>query len=123
VLLRQAVQKAAGDVGNVQKSIQTNGAYVASPIPQAVPSPPTININVPGLGGNRGVQGPPGISYTAPATQNAAQVWFPLLKSLALDRCIISQIILISSFRGFKQLTCPEKSNRHKNASEIPGMP
>lgn len=68
-VLQQAVQRAAGDVGNAQKSIQTNGAYVASPIPQASPSPPTVNINVPGLGGNGGTQGPPGISYAAPAAQ------------------------------------------------------
>lgn len=110
MFLRQAVQKAAGDVGNVQKSIQTNGAYVASPIPQAVPSPPTININVPGLGGNGGVQGPPGISYTAPATQNAAQVWLPLLKTLDLDACINSQITLVMLFRKVQAVDMSRKN-------------
>ncbi|BDA41117.1 hypothetical protein COCOBI_01-7720 [Coccomyxa sp. Obi] len=71
----QAVQKAAGDVGNAQKTIQSGGTYTASPMAQTVasPSPPTININIPGLGGHGGVQGPPGISYTAPTSQTVSQ--------------------------------------------------
>ncbi len=74
--VQQAVQKAAGDVGNAQKTIQSGGSYTASPMAQTVasPSPPTININIPGLGGNGGVQGPPGISYAAPASQTVSQV-------------------------------------------------
>lgn len=74
--VQQAVQKAAGDVGNAQKTIQSGGSYTASPMAQTVASPsaPTININIPGLGGNGGVQGPPGISYAAPASQTVSQV-------------------------------------------------
>lgn len=64
----QAVQKAAGDVSNAQKTLQSGGTVVATPTP--TPSaPPTLNINIPGLGGN---QAPAGVTYT-PGTQ-ATQV-------------------------------------------------
>jgi hypothetical protein len=82
----QAVQKAATDVGSAGKALQSGGAS-ATPIPFSTPSPPTLNINIPGLGGNGGAQGPPGLSYSAPATtQTTTQVpnlatffTFPLL--------------------------------------------
>ena len=78
---RQAVQKAAAEVGAAQKTIQSGGAVapaVQQQQPQqqvqAAPAPPTININIPGLGGNGGAaQGPPGISYTPSAVQGTGQ--------------------------------------------------
>jgi len=65
----QAVQKAAGDVSNAQKTLQSGGQVQATPTPTPT-APPAININIPGLGGN---QAPAGISYTPGGTQ-AAQV-------------------------------------------------
>ena len=75
----QAVQKAASDVGTAQKTIQSGGAVAPAAQQQqqvqAAPAPPTININIPGLGGNNGAaQGPPGISYTPSAAQGTGQV-------------------------------------------------
>ncbi len=81
--IAQAVQQAATAVGTAQKTIQSGGAEaptaaVASGGQQqqqgqqqyASPAPPTININVPGLGGN--AQGPPGLTYTQGSQGNGA---------------------------------------------------
>jgi hypothetical protein len=100
----QAVQKAATDVGSAQKALQSGGAS-ASPIPVATPSPPTININIPGLGGNGGTQGQPGISYSAPTTQAANQVLF---QSSTLKESAVSpagSLLLLSCNRTYLRLT------------------
>lgn len=68
--MSQAVQKAAGDVSNAQKTLQSGG-QVSMPTPTPTPAaPPALNINIPGLGGN---QAPAGVTYT-PGTGQYAQV-------------------------------------------------
>lgn len=69
----QAVQKAAGDVTNAQKTLQSGGQYVVTPTPTPA-APPALNINIPGLGGNTA---PAGVTYT-PGGSQAAQVGFNL---------------------------------------------
>ena len=89
---RQAVQKAASEVGAAQRTIQSGGTAVAPAVQQqpqqqvqAAPAPPTININIPGLGGNGGAaQGPPGITYTPSAAQGTGQVNFLIQRRIKL---------------------------------------
>ncbi|CAK0756403.1 hypothetical protein CVIRNUC_002452 [Coccomyxa viridis] len=64
----EAVQKAAGDVSDAQKTLQSGGRVVATPTPTPSP-PPTLNINIPGLGGNQAQQN--GASMSTPSTTNS----------------------------------------------------
>ena len=66
--MAQAVQKAAGDVSDAQKTLQSGGRVVATPTPTPSP-PPTLNINIPGLGGNQAQQN--GASMSTPSTTNS----------------------------------------------------
>ena len=59
-------------MGTAQKTIQSGGAEPPAAYVTASPTPPTLNINVPGLGGTQG-QGPPGISYTPGSQGGSAQ--------------------------------------------------
>ena len=63
--MAQAVQKAAGDVSDAQKTLQSGGRVVATPTPTPSP-PPTLNINIPGLGGSQAQQN--GASMSTPST-------------------------------------------------------
>ena len=66
--MAQAVQKAAGDVSDAQKTLQSGGRVVATPTPTPSP-PPTLNINIPGLGGSQAQQN--GASMSTPSTTNS----------------------------------------------------
>ena len=87
----QAVQKAAGDVTNAQKTLQSGGQYVTTPTPTPA-APPALNINIPGLGGNTA---PAGVSYT-PGGSQAAQVSFylhPHLPKVSIEWNICQKVL------------------------------